>query len=139
MEVAIDNKVLIESCPISNEALRLTGSIQQHPLPALLAHGVHVALGNDDPSIFGQREIGLTNEFSQVLHSFENVGLVGMAHMAENSVRWSCFEDQKLQSWHADIDGKITNSLKASRLKTWNDEFARFCLWITHTFQNVDV
>ena len=139
MQVAIDNKVLIESCPISNEALRLTRSIQLHPLPALLAHGVPVALGNDDPSIFGERDIGLTNEFSQVLHSFENVGLVGMAHMAENSVRWSCFEDQKLQDWHADIDGKITKSLKASRLKMWNDEFARFCLWITHTFQHVDV
>ena len=27
MQVAIDNKVLIESCPISNEALRLTGSV----------------------------------------------------------------------------------------------------------------
>lgn len=139
MQMAIDNKVLIESCPISNEALRFTGSIQLHPLPALLARGVPVALGNDDPSIFGEREIGLTNEFCQVLQSFENVGLVGLAHMAENSVRWSCFEDQKLQSWHADIDGKVTNSLKAARLKMWSDEFAGFCLWITHTLKNGEV
>ena len=69
MQMAVDNKVLVESCPISNEALRLTSSIQSHPLPALLARGVPVALGNDDPSIFGGREIGLTNEFWQVLHS----------------------------------------------------------------------
>lgn len=134
MQVAIDNKVLIESCPISNEALRLTGSVQLHPLPALLAHGVPVALGNDDPSIFGEREIGLTNEFAQVLHCFENVGLIGLAHMAESSIRWSCFEDQKLQNWRADIDGKMANSLKASRLRIWKDEFAAFCLWITNTF-----
>lgn len=138
MQMAIDNKVLIESCPISNQALRLTNSIQPHPLPALFAHGVPVALGNDDPSIFGEREIGLTNDFWQVLQAFENVGLGGLAHMAENSVRWSCFEDQNLQSWHADIDCRATNSLKASRLKLWSDEFAGFCLWITHTFKNAD-
>ncbi len=67
MQMAIDKKMLIESSPISNEALRLTSSIQMHPLPALLARGVPVALGNNDPTIFGEREIGLTNEFWQVL------------------------------------------------------------------------
>lgn len=89
MQMAIDNKVLVESCPISNEALRPTSAIQLHPLPALLVHGVPIALGNDDPSIFGEREIGLTNEFWQILRS-ENVGLGGLAHMAETLVHWSC-------------------------------------------------
>ena len=61
-------------------------------------------------------------------YAFAKVGLGGLAHMAENPVRWSCFEDQDLQSWHADIDGRVTNSLKASALKLWSDKFAAFCL-----------
>ena len=93
MQMAFDNKVLIESCPISNEALRLTSAIQLHPLPALLAHGVPVGLGNDDPSIFGEGEIGLSSMFWQILHS-ENVGLSGLAHMAETLVRWSCLKTE---------------------------------------------
>ena len=133
-----DNRVLVESCPISNQALRLTSSIQSHPLPAMLANGVPVALGNDDPSIFGNRDVGLTEEFYQVLYSFENVGLGGLGHLAENSIRWSCFEDQALHVWQADIDGKCMQSLKALRLQLWKDDFEAFCAWIVDTFKDAN-
>ncbi len=35
-----------------------------HPLPAILNHGVHVALCSDDPSVFGN--MGLSFDFFQV-------------------------------------------------------------------------
>lgn len=35
-----------------------------HPLPAILNHGVHVALCSDDPSAFGN--MGLSFDFFQV-------------------------------------------------------------------------
>lgn len=41
-----EKKILVESCPISNEILRLTSSILSHPLPALLSRGVPVSLCN---------------------------------------------------------------------------------------------
>ena len=35
-----------------------------HPLPAILNHGVHVALCSDDPAVFGN--MGLSFDFFQV-------------------------------------------------------------------------
>ena len=37
-----------------------------HPLPAIINHGVPVALCSDDPSVFGN--MGLTFDFFQVRH-----------------------------------------------------------------------
>lgn len=48
--------ILCEICPISNEVLRLTGSILQHPVSSLLANGVPVAISCDDPGILGQHD-----------------------------------------------------------------------------------
>lgn len=49
-----EKRILVESCPISNEVLRLCGSITSHPLPALIARGVPCSLSNDDPAMLGQ-------------------------------------------------------------------------------------
>lgn len=54
VELIRDKRILIESCPISNEVLRLCGSIKSHPLPALIARGVPCSLSNDDPAMLGQ-------------------------------------------------------------------------------------
>ena len=42
IDLVKEKKILVESCPISNEVLRLCGSVMSHPLPALLARGVAV-------------------------------------------------------------------------------------------------
>lgn len=76
MEMVKTKKIIVESCPISNEILRLTSSIKSHPLPALLARGVPCALSNDDPAILGQRGNGVTDDFWQALQGWENLGLV---------------------------------------------------------------
>lgn len=123
-----EKKILIECCPISNEVLRLTSSIMAHPLPALLARGVPVAFCNDDPTLLRYGKSGLTHDFCQVLNGLENVGLVGLATMAENSIRWSCFEDQSSSEWLRDIRSGLTGTgVKAARLKDWHMEFERFC------------
>ncbi|KAK3046197.1 hypothetical protein LTS18_013439, partial [Coniosporium uncinatum] len=79
-----DKKILVESCPVSNEVLRLTSSILAHPLPALLARGVPVALCNDDPGILGQGVSGMTHDFWQALQGWNNLGLAGLGSLAEN-------------------------------------------------------
>jgi len=86
-----DRRILVESCPISNE--------MHHPLPALLARGVPCALCNDDPAILGQDTAGMTHDFWQALQGWENLGLAGLGSLAENSVRWAAFEDQDSESW----------------------------------------
>ncbi|KAK4452407.1 hypothetical protein QBC34DRAFT_377412 [Podospora aff. communis PSN243] len=126
-----DRRILIESCPISNEILRLTGSIMHHPLPALLARGVPCALCNDDPAILGQDTAGMTHDFWQTLQGWDNLGLAGLGSLAENSVRWSVFEDQDSETWLKDIrSASIGGGVKAKRLQEWAVEWEQFCLWI---------
>ena len=45
--------VTLEICPTSNLCTGVVPSLSEHPLPALVAAGVPVALGSDDPGMFG--------------------------------------------------------------------------------------
>ena len=76
-----ENRILIETCPISHEILRLTSSIAAHPMPALQARGVAIAIGNDEPAILGHGDNGLKFDFYQVLLTYENTGCIAW-------VRW---------------------------------------------------
>jgi adenosine deaminase CECR1 len=139
IDLVKERKILVECCPISNEILRLASSILAHPLPALLSRGVAVSLSNDDPAILGHGKNGLTHDFWQVLNGLENTGLAGLATMAENSIRWSCFEDQTASEWLQDIREGITGTgLKAARLRDWHAEFETFCQWVMLEFGSDD-
>ena len=131
MDMIKTKKILIESCPISNEVLRLTSSIKAHPLPALLARGVPCALSNDDPAILGHRENGVTHDFWQALQGWENLGLAGLGSLAENSVRWAVYEDQTTKEWTKDIkDGVYGEGVRGARMREWTAEWNKFCEWI---------
>ena len=132
IEMVKQKKILIESCPISNEILRLTSSIMSHPLPALLSRGVTVALCNDDPAILGHSKNGLTHDFWQALQAWENLGLEGLGSLAENSIRYAAFgPDQSIKEWNKDVrDGINGNGIRAARLREWTAEWNKFCEWI---------
>ncbi|RKF77876.1 Adenosine deaminase 2 [Golovinomyces cichoracearum] len=130
-----EKKILVESCPISNEVLRLCSSIKSHPLPALIACGVPCSLSNDDPTILGQDSIGLTHDFWQALQGWNNLGLAGLASLAENSVRWAAFEDEKSEAWIQGIqEGYLGSSKRAIHLNQWHIEWEQFCLWVVTEF-----
>lgn len=132
MEMVKQKKILVESCPISNEVLRLTSSIKAHPLPALLAKGVTVALCNDDPVVLGHGKNGVTHDFWQALQGWDNLGLEGLGSLAENSVRYAAYSpDQTTKEWNKDIkDGVFGDGIRASRLREWSTEWNKFCEWI---------
>jgi len=131
IDMVKEKKILVESCPISNEVLRLSSSILSHSLPALLARGVAVSLNNDDPYILGHGKNGLSHDFWQSFMGFENLGLEGLATMAENSVKWCAVEDQKQAEWIKGIsDGYTGKTTKAQMLKTWRTEFEKWCQWV---------
>lgn len=136
IEMVKQKKLLIESCPISNEVLRLTSSIKAHPLPALLARGVDVALCNDDPAILGVGNVGLTHDFWQALQGWENLGLDGLGSLAENSVRFAAYwPDQSAKEWNKDIkDGIFGQGVRAARMREWMSEWNAFCEWIVREF-----
>lgn len=135
IDMVKEKRILVESCPISNEVLRLTGSIMSHPLPALLARGVPVALCNDDPAILGHGHSGMTHDFWQALQGWENLGLDGLASLAENSVRWASFEDLNTKEWTQEIkDGTFGKGVRAARMKEWAKEWEKFCQWVVLEF-----
>lgn len=74
----IEQNVLVEVCPISNEVLRLNTDILHHPLPAMIAHGIPTAISNDDPAILGQDVAGLSYDFYEAIQAFDNLGLAGL-------------------------------------------------------------
>ncbi|KAH8768150.1 hypothetical protein F5883DRAFT_69100 [Diaporthe sp. PMI_573] len=134
-ELVKERRILIESCPISNEVLRLCGSITSHPLPSLLARGVPCALSNDDPAMLGQDTAGMTHDFWQALQGWENLGLAGLGSLAENSIRWSCFEDQSPDEWARGIkEASLGAGIKAQRLKEWGVMWEKYCLWICEEY-----
>ncbi|KAF9077125.1 hypothetical protein BDP27DRAFT_1397602 [Rhodocollybia butyracea] len=93
MQICKERGIAIEVCPISNEILRLTSSMHMHPLPALLNHGIPVALCSDDPSAFGN--MGLTFDYFQVLAASEVTGLVQLGEMAKDSINFSSMDPEE--------------------------------------------
>ncbi|KAF2033179.1 Metallo-dependent hydrolase [Setomelanomma holmii] len=135
IDMVKEKKILVESCPVSNEVLRLSSSIMSHPLPALLARGVPCSLCNDDPTILGQGVSGMSHDFWQALQGWENLGLEGLGSLAENSVRWASFEDYSAKDWTQDIkDGSMGKGTRAQKLKEWTKRWERYCAWIVEEF-----
>ena len=132
IEMVKQKAILIESCPISNEVLRLTGNIKSHPLPALLSRGVRCSLSNDDPAMLGHGKVGLSHDFWQCLQGWENLGLAGLASLAEDSVRYAAYgPDQSTKEWTKDVkDGVYGQGVRAERMRQWVAEWNTFCEWI---------
>lgn len=62
-----EHEVALEVCPGSNVALGVAPSYAQHPLPTLMAQGVPVSLGSDDPPMFGT---DLIAEYERCIDAF---------------------------------------------------------------------
>lgn len=63
-----ERRVCLDVCPTSNLLLGIVPSLEQHPLPALLAAGVRLSLNSDDPLFFGA---GLLAEYELCRSVFE--------------------------------------------------------------------
>ncbi|KAK2827852.1 hypothetical protein FQN49_007276 [Arthroderma sp. PD_2] len=135
IDLVKQRRIMIESCPISNEVLRLTATVEAHPLPALLARGVSASLSNDDPAVLGQGGAGMSYDFWSTLQAWENLGLAGLGSLAENSIRYAAFEDESDQGWVEGVDGGYEGGgIRAERMRLWREEWEVFCQWIVDEF-----
>jgi aminodeoxyfutalosine deaminase len=46
-------RIVLDVCPISNLRTRVVGSLEEHPLPHLVAAGALCSISTDDPAMFG--------------------------------------------------------------------------------------
>lgn len=92
--------VAFEVCPVSNVALGVYSDLTSVPLPTLLAAGAQVALGADDPLLFGSRLAGQYATM-RAAHELDDATLAELARM---SIRASRAPSDVVAATLADID-----------------------------------
>ncbi len=100
-----DAGVTLEICPRSNVALGVYPDIASVPLRALYEAGIPVALGADDPLLFGSRLLD-QYEAARDVHGFTDPELAELARM---SVRGSAAPEEVRLRMLADIDRWLTS------------------------------
>ena len=100
LERIVDSGVPLEVCPVSNVALGVYSDLTSVPLPELLDAGATVALGADDPLLFGSR---LEGQYA-TMRAAHDLTDEQLAELARMSIRASCAPDDVQKSVLADID-----------------------------------
>ncbi|KAB0792371.1 hypothetical protein PPYR_14330 [Photinus pyralis] len=113
-----DRNIAVEICPISNQVLMLVADMRNHPAGSLMARGVPVVVGNDDPTFWGTK--GLSYDFYMMFMGIasRNADLRLLKKLAENSLTYSLLPEEE----------------KAIALEKWNAAWNQF---IDSTYANV--
>ncbi len=85
LERVVDSGVALEVCPTSNVSLGVYPAVEDVPLRTLVDAGATVALGADDPLIFGPRLLE-QYRLAREVHGFDDAAL---AELARGSIRAS--------------------------------------------------
>ncbi|MFD4261774.1 adenosine deaminase [Streptomyces sp. NPDC058534] len=96
-----DRQVTCEVCPASNVALGVYEKPEDVPLRRLFEAGVPMALGADDPLLFGAR-LAAQYDFAREHHGFTDPEL---AELARQSVRGSAAPADVKEKLQAGVDG----------------------------------
>ena len=81
LERVVDRGVALEVCPVSNVALGVYSDLTSVPVPTLLEAGATVALGADDPLLFGSRLAGQYATM-RAAHDLSDAQLAELARMS---------------------------------------------------------
>ncbi len=100
----VDRGVALEVCPASNVSLGVYRRPQDVPLRRLVDAGATVALGADDPLLFGSR-LTAQYETAREVHGFSDVGL---ADLARGSIRASRASEASKARLLAGVDAWLT-------------------------------
>jgi adenosine deaminase len=100
----VERGIALEICPVSNVALGVYSDLTSVPLPDLLAAGATVALGADDPLLFGSR---LAAQYATMRAAHE-LSDQTLAELAAMSVRASCAPPEARAALEADISAWLS-------------------------------
>ena len=100
LDLIVARGIALEVCPVSNVGLGVYSDLTSVPLPELMAAGATVALGADDPLLFGSQ---LAGQYATMRAAHE-LSDDQLADLARSSIRASrAAEDDKSQ-WLGEID-----------------------------------
>ena len=105
MQRLADRQITCEVCPASNVALGVYEKPEDVPLRTLFDAGVPLALGADDPLLFGARLVAQYQSARDV-HGFSDAEL---AELARQSVRGSCAPEAVRQTLLAGVDAWLVS------------------------------
>jgi adenosine deaminase len=100
LELIVSRGIALEVCPVSNVALGVYSDLSSVPLPELMAAGATIALGADDPLLFGSR-LGGQYATMRAAHELTDEQL---AELARSSIRASCAPEDDKVAWSSEID-----------------------------------
>jgi aminodeoxyfutalosine deaminase len=95
-----DQQIPLEVCPTSNVRTGCVPSLDEHPLPALVAAGVPLSINSDDPPMFATT---LDTEYA-VAARLLDLDEAGLAELAKAAVRQSFLRPAGQQPILAEID-----------------------------------
>ena len=87
-------------CPVSNVALGVYSDLSSVPLPELMAAGATIALGADDPLLFGSQ---LAGQYATMRAAHE-LSDDQLADLARSSIRASRAAEDDKSHWLGEID-----------------------------------
>lgn len=95
LEQIVDRGVALEVCPASNVSLGVYHDATEVPLRRLVDAGARVALGADDPLLFGSRLLA-QYETARSVHGFSDAELAGLARSSIQASRASSATKERL-------------------------------------------
>ena len=104
MAYLAEHEVPLEVCPTSNVRTRAVASLDEHPLPTLVAAGVPVSINSDDPPMFGTT---LEEEYA-VAARLLNLDAKGVADLARAAVQHSFLTQPAKTALLTEIDDYTT-------------------------------
>ncbi len=88
-------------CPLSNVKLCVVPTLAQHPLPALLNHGLCVTINSDDPAYFGGYVL---QNYTDCFDALPQWGAAQAYTLARNSLQGSFADDADKARWLQALD-----------------------------------
>ena len=106
LERVVEQGVALEVCPVSNVALGVYSDLTSVPVPQLLEAGATVALGADDPLLFGSR---LAGQYA-TMRAAHDLSDAQLAELARMSLRASQAPDELRQTALKGVDAWLADS-----------------------------
>ncbi len=106
LDRVVESGIALEVCPVSNVALGVYSDLSSVPLPTLLDAGATVALGADDPLLFGSR---LAAQYA-TMRAAHDLSDDTLAELARMSVRASRAPEDLRATILRDIDAWLAQS-----------------------------